>query len=287
MDQQIALYLKMISYYEQKLQTIKQTLYSNNMDNIYRSFELLSNNEDTITKNTLLNFFVQNLHPINYKDIIEFIWFVGDKDRFTISKQQFYVIVNFQKGQNYLTKLLLHKQNTIIDHTNKDLQVQLLKLLNQQIRVIKQIKDNQFQIINNEEFNIFKIFQNLSDQNNIINCTSLLNYMKSTKVQFNNFDFDLLTFALFGKKCDINFDQFKECQLFSNHITNKHYIKSREIPDEKLMTHSYIIYLNKSLIQQQQLMPISEASSIIEFKTSELKPKTKQYQEQTNVPRPY
>ncbi|CAD8099718.1 unnamed protein product [Paramecium sonneborni] len=278
MDQQIALYLKMISYYEQKLQTIKQTLYSNNMDNIFRSFELLSNNEDTITKNSLLNFFVQNLHPINYKDIIEFIWFIGDKDRFTISKQQF---------NNYLTKLLLHKSNTIIDHTNNDLQVQLLKLLIQQIRVIKQIKDNKLQIINNDDFNIYKIFQNLSDQNDIITCSTLLNYMKNKKVQFNNFDYDLLTFALFGKKCNINFDHFKDCSLFSNNISNKQYIKSREIPEEKQMTHSYIINLSKSIIQQQQLMPISEASSIVEFKASEIKPKTKRYQEQTNVPRPY
>ncbi|CAK86663.1 unnamed protein product (macronuclear) [Paramecium tetraurelia] len=278
MDQQIALYLKMISYYEQKLQTIKQTLYSNNSDNIDRSFELLSNNEDTITKNTLLNFFVQNLHPINYKDVIEFIWFIGDKDRFTISKQQF---------QNYLTKLLLHKSNTIIDHTNNDLQVQLLKLLTQQIRVIKQIKDSKLQIINNDEFNIIKIFQNLSDHNDIINTNSLLNFMKSNKVQFNNFDFDLLTFATFGRKCNITFDQFKDCSLFSNNISNKQYIKSREIPEEKQMTHSYIVNLSKSIIQQQQLMPISEASSIVEFKTSELKPKTKRYQEQTNVPRQY
>ncbi|CAK90418.1 unnamed protein product (macronuclear) [Paramecium tetraurelia] len=278
MDQQIALYLKMISYYEQKLQTIKQTLYSNNIDNIHRSFELLSNSEDTITKNNLLNFFVQNLQPINYKDIIEFIWFIGDKDRFTISKQQF---------QNYLTKLLLHKSNTIIDHTNSDLQVQLLKLLIQQIRVIKQIKDSKLQIINNEEFNILKIFQNLSGNNETINCASLMNYMKNNKVQFNNFDFDLLTFATFGKKCNISFDQFQESSLFSINISNKQYIKSREIPEEKQMTHSYIVNLSKSIIQQQQLMPVSEASSIIEFKASELKPKTKRYQEQTNVPRPY
>ncbi|CAD8177108.1 unnamed protein product [Paramecium octaurelia] len=278
MDQQIALYLKMISYYEQKLQTIKQTLYSNNIDNIHRSFELLSNNEDTITKNNLLNFFVQNLQPINYKDIIEFIWFIGDKERFTVSKQQF---------QNYLTKLLLHKSNTIIDHTNSDLQVQLLKLLIQQIRVIKQIKDSKLQIINNDEFNIFKIFQNLSGNNEIINCSSVMNYMKNNKVQFNNFDFDLLTFATFGKKCNISFDQFQESSLFSINISNKQYIKSREIPEEKQMTHSYIINLSKSIIQQQQLMPISEASSIIEFKASELKPKSKRYQEQTNVPRPY
>ncbi|CAD8080195.1 unnamed protein product [Paramecium primaurelia] len=157
----------------------------------------------------------------------------------------------------------------------------------QQIKVIKQNKDSKLQIINNDEFNLFKIFQNLSDNNNIINCTSLMSYMKNNKVQFNGFDFDLLTFAIFGKKCNISFDQFKDCSLFSINISNEQYIKSREIQEEKQMTHSYIINLSKSIIQQQQLIPISEASSIIEFKASEIKPKTKRYQEQTNVPKPY
>lgn len=56
MQKNIALYLKKVAFYEQKLQTLKQTLFSNNINNIRRAYALITNS--VIDKIQLLDFFV-------------------------------------------------------------------------------------------------------------------------------------------------------------------------------------------------------------------------------------
>ena len=83
MQKNIALYLKKVAFYEQKLQTLKQTLFSNNINNIRRAYALITNS--VIDKVQLLDFFVQNIQPIGYKDIALLLWIIGDSEKFTVN----------------------------------------------------------------------------------------------------------------------------------------------------------------------------------------------------------
>ena len=89
MQKNIALYLKKVAFYEQKLQTLKQTLFSNNINNIRRAYALITNS--VIDKVQLLDFFVQNIQPIGYKDITLLLWIIGDSEKFTVNYMQFEV----------------------------------------------------------------------------------------------------------------------------------------------------------------------------------------------------
>lgn len=89
----VALYIKMISYYEEKLQHLKQTLHSNHASNIELAFKLLSDNTEFVNKNNLLNFFVLNLQPINYKDVVEILWIIGSRGTFIANFDDFKVTI--------------------------------------------------------------------------------------------------------------------------------------------------------------------------------------------------
>ncbi|KAM3134904.1 hypothetical protein pb186bvf_013073 [Paramecium bursaria] len=219
MQKNIALYLKKVAFYEQKLQTLKQTLFSNNINNIRRAYALITNS--VIDKVQLLDFFVQNIQPIGYKDIALLLWIIGDSEKFTVNYLQF---------EKYICHLLNPQKIKPIMYDDANLTTQLIRLFQYQVKISTELKEDRLSLIGSQNFNITNLFDELSYDEKL-RWDRFDQFMKNNLVKFTQIDFEYLVFSNFNNN-SVDFNTFQRNLFFQDYEKKPQQIPNF-VPDEE------------------------------------------------------